>query len=136
MTKFKKPLAQGLYNPSNEHDACGVGFVAHIKGERSHEIVQQGLQVLDNLTHRGATGFDPLLGDGAGILVQMPDAFFRGLTDLGFDLPKEESYGVGMVFLPQDEASRAKAEKILEELTVSEGQIVLGWRDVPVNNSG
>ena len=76
MTKFVKPVAQGLYNPANEHDACGVGFVVHIKGDRSHSIVRQGLEVLDNLTHRGATGFDPLLGDGAGILVQIPDEFF------------------------------------------------------------
>ncbi|HBZ18632.1 MAG TPA: hypothetical protein DEO41_04465, partial [Betaproteobacteria bacterium] len=83
MTKFVKPVAQGLYNPANEHDACGVGFVAHIKGHRSHSIVRQGLEVLDNLTHRGATGFDPLLGDGAGILVQIPDEFFRSLEGLG-----------------------------------------------------
>ena len=101
MTKFVKPAAQGLYNPANEHDACGVGFVAHIKGEKSHNIVEQGLQVLDNLTHRGATGFDPLLGDGAGILVQIPDEFFRSKTDLAFELPPVGDYGIGMVFLPQ-----------------------------------
>ena len=97
MTKFVKPVAQGLYNPGNEHDACGVGFVAHIKGGRSHSIVQKGLEVLDNLTHRGATGFDSLLGDGAGILVQIPDEFFRGLSGLGFELPPIGAYGVGTV---------------------------------------
>jgi len=136
VTKFVKPAAQGLYDPANEHDACGVGFVAHIKGEKSHSIVQQGLEVLDNLTHRGATGFDPILGDGAGILLQIPDDFFRIHADLGFELPKLGSYGVGMVFLPQDQGRREKIEKILEELAVAEGQEVLGWRDVPVDNSG
>ncbi|MBT6411795.1 MAG: glutamate synthase subunit alpha, partial [Betaproteobacteria bacterium] len=136
MTKFVKPAAQGLYNPANEHDACGVGFIAHIKGDKSHLIVGQGLQILDNLTHRGATGFDPLLGDGAGILVQIPDQFFRNIGDLGFDLPLSGEYGVGMVFLPQDDVSRTKIQEVLEEFTVTEGQEVLGWRDVPVDNSG
>lgn len=136
MTKFVKPVAQGLYNPANEHDACGVGFVVHIKGDRSHSIVRQGLEVLDNLTHRGATGFDPLLGDGAGILVQIPDEFFRGLEDLGFELPHIGAYGVGMVFLPQDESARSKIQRLLEECAQAEGQEVLGWRDVPVDNSG
>ena len=136
MTKFVKPAAQGLYNPANEHDACGVGFIAHIKGDKSHLIVDQGLQILDNLTHRGATGFDPLLGDGAGILVQIPDQFFRNIGDLGFDLPLSGEYGVGMVFLPQDDVSRTKIQEVLEEFTVTEGQEVLGWRDVPVDNSG
>ncbi len=136
MTKFVKPAAQGLYNPANEHDACGVGFIAHIKGDKSHRIVDQGLQILDNLTHRGATGFDPLLGDGAGILVQIPDNFFRNISDLEFDLPLSGEYGVGMVFLPQDEISRSKIQEVLEEFTAAEGQEVLGWRDVPVDNSG
>ena len=136
MTKFVKPVAQGLYNPANEHDACGVGFVVHIKGDRSHSIVRQGLEVLDNLTHRGATGFDPLLGDGAGILVQIPDEFFRGLEDLEFELPHIGAYGVGMVFLPQDESARSKIQRLLEECAQAEGQEVLGWRDVPVDNSG
>ena len=136
MTKFVKPVAQGLYNPANEHDACGVGFVAHIKGHRSHSIVRQGLEVLDNLTHRGATGFDPLLGDGAGILVQIPDEFFRSLEGLGFELPPIGAYGVGMVFLPQDESVRSKIQRLLEEYAQAEGQEVLGWRDVPVDNSG
>ena len=87
------PTAQGLYNPSNEHDACGVGFIAHIKGEKSHAIVQHGLQILDNLTHRGATGYDPLLGDGAGILIQLPDAFLRReCAQLGISLPDPGSY--------------------------------------------
>ena len=136
MTKFVKPAAQGLYNPANEHDACGVGFIAHIKGDKSHLIVDQGLQILDNLTHRGATGFDPLLGDGAGILVQIPDQFYRNISGLDFDLPRPGNYGVGMVFLPQDEASRTKIQRIIEEFTSAEGQEVLGWRDVPVDNSG
>ena len=136
MTKFVKPVAQGLYNPANEHDACGVGFVVHIKGDRSHSIVRQGLEVLDNLTHRGATGFYPLLGDGAGILVQIPDEFFRGLEDLEFELPHIGAYGVGMVFLPQDESARSKIQRLLEECAQAEGQEVLGWRDVPVDNSG
>ena len=136
MTKFVKPAAQGLYNPANEHDACGVGFIAHIKGDKSHLIVDQGLQILDNLTHRGATGFDPLLGDGAGILVQIPDQFFRNVGDLAFDLPLPGEYGVGMVFLPQDDVSRTKIQEVLEEFTAAEGQEVLGWRDVPVDNSG
>ena len=136
MTKYVKPTAQGLYNPANEHDACGVGFIAHIKGDRSHLIVEQGLRILDNLTHRGATGFDPLLGDGAGILVQIPDNFLRIISDLGFDLPLSGEYGVGMVFLPQDDTNRSKIQEILEEFTTAEGQEVLGWRDVPVDNSG
>jgi glutamate synthase (NADPH/NADH) large chain len=136
LTKFVKPAAQGLYNPANEHDACGVGFVAHIKGEKSHNIVEQGLQVLDNLTHRGATGFDPLLGDGAGILVQIPDEFFRNKTDLAFELPPVGAYGIGMVFLPQEESIRLEIQKAIEGLTEDEGQAVLGWRDVPVDSSG
>ncbi len=131
------PPRQGLYDPALEHDACGVGFVAHIKGVRSHAIVRQGLQILENLTHRGATGADPLAGDGAGILIQMPDAFLRKETArLGFPLPPEGGYAVGMVFLPRDPAARATCESILESCAREEGQTVLGWRDVPTDNSG
>ena len=136
MGKLKKPVAQGLYDPTNEHDACGVGFVAHIKGFKSHEIVEQGLEVLNNLTHRGATGFDPLLGDGAGILLQIPDEFYRGKDQLQFELPNPGHYGVGMVFLPKEKGPRNDAERVLEELVEKEGQSVLGWRDVPVDSSG
>jgi glutamate synthase (NADPH/NADH) large chain len=128
------PPKQGLYDPANEHDACGVGFVAHIKGEKSHQIVRQGLTILERLHHRGAVGADPRAGDGAGLLMQMPDAFFRDVVD--FNLPAEGEYAVGMLFLPQNAASRAEAEDTVEKLITDEGQTVLGWRDVPVNNSG
>ncbi|WP_295585121.1 glutamate synthase large subunit [uncultured Lamprocystis sp.] len=127
------PPAQGLYNPANEHDACGVGFVCHIKNHKSHAIVRQGLELLERLTHRGATGADPRAGDGAGILVQLPDAFFRAVLD--FDLPPVGSYGVGMLFLPKDPAARAKTQATVERRLIEGGQRVLGWRDVPVDNS-
>jgi glutamate synthase (NADPH/NADH) large chain len=129
------PAAQGLYHPSQEHDACGVGFVAHIKGRKSHSIVDQGLTVLRNLTHRGATGFDPKLGDGAGILIQVPDRFFREeMAKQGVTLPKPGQYGVGMVFLPREPASRLACEYEIERAIKDEGQVLLGWRDVPVDN--
>ena len=134
MSQGSLPSKQGLYDPANEHDACGVGFVAHIKGKKSHEIVSQGLTILERLTHRGAVGADPKAGDGAGLLMQMPDAFFREVVD--FDLPDEGNYAVGMVFLPRQDESRSQSEKIIEDLVTAENQKVLGWRDVPVNNSG
>jgi len=131
------PAQQGLYDPKNEHDACGVGFVAHIKNQASHQIVAQGLQILANLTHRGAVGADPLAGDGAGILIQLPDAFLRAeCAAIGITLPAKGEYGVGMFFLPQDAAARAECEKIAESLIAAEGQKLLGWRDVPVNREG
>jgi glutamate synthase (NADPH/NADH) large chain len=128
---------QGLYDPANEHDACGVGFIAHIKGQKSHGIVQQGLRILENLTHRGATGADPLAGDGAGILLQIPDAFFREeMAKQGVTLPPAGEYGVGMVFLPQEPASRLACEQEIERAVRAEGQVLLGWRDVPRDNTG
>ena len=124
----------GLYNSTNEHDACGVGFVAHIKGQRSHAIVQQGLLILHNLDHRGAVGADALMGDGAGILIQIPDALYREeMAKQGVMLPPAGEYGVGMVFLPKEEASRLACQQELERTVKAEGQIVLGWRDVPVD---
>jgi len=128
------PPKQGLYDPANEHDACGVGFVAHIKGEKSHEIVRQGLTILERLHHRGAVGADPRAGDGAGMLMQMPDAFFRDVVD--FELPPEGGYAVGMLFLPQNAGTRAEAQDTIEMLITREGQTLIGWRDVPVNNAG
>ncbi|SMF95709.1 glutamate synthase (NADPH/NADH) large chain [Methylomagnum ishizawai] len=131
------PAKQGLYDPRNEHDACGVGFIAHIKGQKSHEIVCKGLEILRNITHRGAVGADPLAGDGAGILVQTPDAFLREeCARLGISLPQVGSYGVGMVFLPRNPEHRAACEKIIEAIIAAEGQNFLGWRDVPVDNTG
>src|SRR5471032_2840140 len=128
--------AQGLYHPSNEHDACGVGFVAHIKGRKSHTIVEQGLTILKNLTHRGAVGWDPKLSDGAGLMIQMPDRFLREeMTKGGVSLPPFGQYGVGMVFLPRDPASRLACEYEIERAIKDEGQVLLGWRDVPVDNS-
>jgi len=130
------PAAQGLYDPRNEHDACGVGFVANIKGRKSHGIVEQGLTVLRNLTHRGATGFDPKLGDGAGIVIQLADKLFREeMLKQGVKLPKPGQYGVGMVFLPREPASRFACEYEIERAIKDEGQVLLGWRDVPVDNS-
>ena len=130
------PQAQGLYNPANEHDACGVGFVAHIKGAKSHAIVEQGLQILINLDHRGATGADELFGDGAGILIQIPDDLYREeMARQGVTLPPQGEYGVGMVFLPKEHASRIACEQELERTVRAEGQRVLGWRDVPVDHA-
>ncbi|MBW7850970.1 MAG: glutamate synthase large subunit [Rhodospirillales bacterium] len=131
------PNRQGLYDPRNEHDACGVGFVVDIKNRKRHDIVRQGLEILVNLTHRGAVGADPLAGDGAGILIQIPHGFLAAeCAGLGFDLADPGTYGVGMVFLPRDGQTRATCERMLEEFVEAEGQSVLGWRDVPVDGSG
>jgi glutamate synthase (NADPH/NADH) large chain len=136
MTNPALPARQGLYDPANEHDACGVGFIAHIKGAKSHTIIEQGLQILKNLTHRGAVGADPKAGDGAGILIQIPDPFFREeLAKQGIKLPPPGEYGVGMVFLPQEPASRLACEYEIERAIKDEGQVLLGWRDVPRDGS-
>ena len=128
------PQKQGLYDPANEHDACGVGFIAHIKGEKRHDIILQGLEILKNLDHRGAVGADPLQGDGAGILIQIPDQLYREeMAAQGVTLPLPGEYGVGMVFMPKEAASRLACEQEIERAVVAEGQVVLGWRDVPVN---
>jgi glutamate synthase (NADPH/NADH) large chain len=126
----------GLYSPSNEHDACGIGFVAHVKGQKTHSIVKQGLQILENLEHRGAVGADELMGDGAGILIQIPDQYYREeMAKLGITLPPAGEYGVGMVFLPKENASRIACEQEIERAVRNEGQVILGWRDVPVDLS-
>ncbi|MFP4473736.1 MAG: glutamate synthase large subunit [Candidatus Omnitrophota bacterium] len=126
------PRKQGLYDPSREHDSCGVGFLCHIKGKKSHRIVRDAIKILENLTHRGATGSDPLTGDGAGILVQMPDKFFRKTcAAVNIELPEPGDYGVGMVFLPENLESRNKIEEWIEHAVHEEGQRFLGWRDVP-----
>ena len=125
---------EGLYSAAHEHDACGVGFVAHIKGQRSHQIIEQGLQILANLDHRGAVGADKLMGDGAGILVQIPDEYYRSeMAALGIDLPPPGEYGVGMIFLPKEHASRLACEQELARAVKAEGQTLIGWRDVPVD---
>ena len=124
----------GLYRPADEHDACGVGFVAHIKGRKAHSIVQQGLKILENLDHRGAVGADKLMGDGAGILIQIPDEYYRAeMAAQGIELPPPGEYGVGMMFLPKEHASRLACVQELERAVKAEGQVLLGWRDVPVD---
>jgi len=126
------PRQQGLYDPAQEHDACGVGFVANIRGEKSHSVVEQGIEVLVRLEHRGACGCDPDTGDGAGLLVQVPDAFLRReMRGLGVELPEPGRYAPGMVFLARDEAVAARQMELFEEQVRSEGQQVLGWREVP-----
>ena len=128
------PERQGLYDPANEHDACGIGFVAHIKNVKSHDIVRDGLTILENLEHRGAVGADPKAGDGVGMLIQIPDAFFRKVLGDTIALPQEGAYGVGMIFLPPEPDARAQIEKMIETTVANEGHRVLGWRDVPVDN--
>ena len=124
----------GLYRAENEHDACGVGFIANIKGHKSHAIIEQGLLILQNLDHRGAVGADKLMGDGAGILIQIPDEFYREeMAKQGVTLPPAGEYGVGMVFLPKEHASRMACEQEIERAIRDEGQVLLGWRDVPIN---
>ena len=130
------PALQGLYDPSRERDACGIGFIASIKGERSHEIIVKGIQILINLTHRGACGCDPETGDGAGILIQIPHEFFvRECGKLGFTLPNPGEYGVGMVFLPVERHQRLLCEGVLERMVREEGLTVLGWRDTPIDDA-
>lgn len=137
MTQNALPPNQGLYDPYYEHDSCGVGFIVNIKGQKSHAIITQGLEILKNLTHRGAVGADPLAGDGAGILIQLPDAFLREESaKRNIILPPPGEYGVGMVFLPQPPESRAFCEQQLARYIAAEGQTLLGWRDVPTNNHG
>ncbi|MCB0061939.1 MAG: glutamate synthase subunit alpha, partial [Caldilineaceae bacterium] len=128
------PPKQGLYDPAFEHDACGVGFVVDIKGRKSRQIIDDALQILINLDHRGACGSEENTGDGAGILMQIPDAFLRKeCAALGIELPESGSYGVGMLYLPQDAAQRRACEERLNAIISAEGQTLLGWRDVPTN---
>ena len=130
------PAPQGLYSPQFEHDACGLGFVASIKGQKSHDIVTKGIEVLVNLTHRGACGCDPDTGDGAGILIQIPHTFFaRECPQLGFTLPSPGEYGVGMIFFPVERQPRLQCEGIIERVAAEEGLKVLGWRDTPCDGS-
>ncbi len=131
------PRLQGLYDPRNEHDSCGVGFVANIKGRKSHEVIAAGLEILVNLDHRGAVGADPLVGDGAGCLIQIPDGIFRDWArEAEVNLPASGDYAVAMCFLPQDEAARDTAIGQFEHFIRVEGQILLGWREVPVDTTG
>jgi glutamate synthase (ferredoxin) len=130
------PGARGLYDPRHEHDACGIGFIASIKGNRTHEIVRKGIEILVNLTHRGACGCDPETGDGAGVLIQVPHKFFaRECRHLNIELPEPGQYGVGMIFLPVERHDRLRCEGILERIAREEGLAVLGWRDTPVDGS-
>ena len=130
------PSRQGLYDPRYEHDACGVGFVANIKGEASHDIVKKGVDILLNLVHRGASGCDPLTGDGAGILMQVPHKFFKKACDSAdIELPEPGRYGVGLVFLPRDRNDRRRCQQILEDKIFGTGQRLIGWRDVTVNEA-
>ncbi len=132
--RIRVPEAQGLYHPQNEHDNCGMGLVASIRGEKSHDIIRKGLEVLINLTHRGAAGCDPETGDGAGILIQIPHVFFaRECGELGMQLPEAGAYGVAMCFLPVDKHSRLQCEGVIERIANAEGATVIGWRDTPVN---
>ncbi|NDD39805.1 MAG: glutamate synthase subunit alpha, partial [Verrucomicrobia bacterium] len=130
------PPKQGLYDPRFEHDACGVGFVVHMKGKKSHEVVQQGIQILVNLDHRGACGCEPNTGDGAGILIQLPHKFFtKAAKENGFTLPAPGRYGVAMIYMPKDEEDRHHCERVFERVVREEGHSVLGWRTVPTDNS-
>ncbi len=130
------PEPQGLYHPSHEHDACGIGFVANIKGHKSHDIIEKGIQILINMTHRGACGCDPETGDGAGLLIQIPHRFFaREAATLGFTLPEVGEYGIGMVFLPVERHQRLQTEGIIERIVKEEGLTVLGWRDTPIQGT-
>jgi len=130
------PFAQGLYDPALDKDSCGVGFIADIKGRKSHQLIEDGLRILCNLEHRGAVGADPRMGDGAGILVQIPYKFFAKKTaELGFKLPAAGDYAVGYLFMPQDPNWRQIIRDIYAEVIAREKLTLLGWRDVPTDNS-
>ncbi|HSZ96216.1 MAG TPA: glutamate synthase subunit alpha, partial [Bradyrhizobium sp.] len=131
-----RPPAEGLYDPSLEKDSCGVGFIANIKGKKSHQIVSDALKILCNLEHRGAVGADPRAGDGAGILVQIPHAFFaRKAKELGFALPEPGAYAVGALFMPKEKAWRKVIQSIIADQIKAEQLTLLGWRDVPTDNA-
>src|SRR4051795_2329429 len=129
----QRPAAAGLYDPTFEHDACGIGAGARLDNRREHQVIERALDVLLRLEHRGAVGSEVDTGDGAGILFQVPDEFFRGVCE--FDLPEQGRYGVGMAFLTTDDAKRAEMEALVECVVAEEGQTVLGWRDVPVDKN-
>ena len=133
MSFSKRPQAAGLYDPAFEHDACGIGAVARLSGEPSHDVVARALHVLDSLEHRGASGSEVDTGDGAGILTQVPHAFLQAVTD--FELPEPGCYAVGVLFLPKEAERRAEIEALVERTVAAEGQELLGWRDVPVDSS-
>src|SRR4030066_14649 len=136
MKPFGFPPKQGLYDPQYEHDSCGIGFVVNTKGKKSNDIVRHALTVLKNLYHRGACGCEANTGDGAGILMQIPHAFFRKVcSEIGIYLPSSGEYGIGIVFLPPDPYDRRECEKRLEDIIIEEGQYLLGWRTVPTNNA-
>ena len=129
--------AQGLYDPKFEHDACGVGFVCNIKGQPSNAIVKQGVEVLHRLAHRGAVGADPKTGDGAGVLIQVPHDFFKKIAkDVQINLPAPGAYGCGLIFLPPDDDARGFCKETFEKVIQEQGQILLGWRKVPIDDSG
>ena len=127
-------LRHELYEPHSEHDACGLAFIAHLRGDKSRKLVEDALQALERLDHRGACGCDPDTGDGAGLTVQLPHRFFKrvGLA-LGFEMPRRRRYAVGQIFLPRDDQSRQRCERVLEDAVREVGQRVIGWRDVPTN---
>ena len=134
MTNSHPPQRYGLYEPSTEHDACGVGFVAHIKGNKTRTIVEQGLEILNRLSHRAACGWDPETGDGAGILIQIPHRFFKRVgLELGFAMPRRRRYGIGQLFLPSNEEARRACKQVCEEVVEELGQRVIGWRPVPID---
>ena len=131
-----EPRRQGLYDPRFEHDSCGVGFVVDIKGKKSNRIIQQGLEVLLNLNHRGACGCEANTGDGAGILMQVPHEFLcQACRRVRLELPSPGEYGVGMVYLPPDPSQRRACERQVENIIREEGQFLIGWRTVPTNDS-
>src|SRR6187431_1534613 len=125
------PHPQGLYDPRHEHDSCGVAFVVDVAGRRSHDVVARGRQALCRLDHRGARGAEPNTGDGAGVMIQIPDEFYRAVVD--FELPPVGSYATGLVFLPTDAGAAARAVTVLEKKALVEGADVLGWRDLPTD---
>ena len=134
--KENRSKNEGLYDSINEHDSCGLGFIANIKGKKSHDIIKKGLFILENLEHRGATGADPLVGDGAGLLTQIPHEFFVSATDkMGFNLPDYGDYGVGVFFFPRDLERIKKIEELIEKESEKLRIKILGWRTVPVDNS-
>ena len=133
MSVERSNLAQGLYDPAFEHDACGVGFIADLTGKKTHRIVEDALKILVNMTHRGAVGADPLAGDGAGLLIQIPHELLGAeCAKLGFTLPEPGQYAVGQMFLPKERATRIHCEEVVRRVILQEGQVCLGWRDVPV----